>query len=155
MDGRPVESPSRSRRAGHDLSGRQAVRFAVIAMAAVTGLDLADGRLGFLFSLGFVLIVVTVAMAVDLDSLFQAGVFPPPLMIGALAAVAMFWPDAIQVNGLADGAGFFGRLIAATIDHGKTLVVGHGLALGIIALRIMTAPDRGRSTRPQPSTSST
>lgn len=149
MDARPVESPSRPRRAGHDLSARQAIRVAVIAMAAVTGLDLADGRLGFLFSLGFVLIVVTVAMAVDLESLFQAGVFPPALMIGALAIVAMFWSDAIQVNGLSDDAGFIGRLIAATIDHGKTLVLGHGLALGIIALRIMTAPDR------QPSTSST
>lgn len=149
MDARPVETPSRPRRAGHDLSARQAIRFAIIAMIALTGLDLADGRLGFLFSLGFVLIVVTVAMAVDLDSLFQAGVFPPALLIGALALVAMFWPDAIQVSGLADDAGFIGRLIAATIDHGKTLVLGHGLALGIIALRIMTAPDR------QPSTSST
>lgn len=118
-------------------------------MIALTGLDLADGRLGFLFSLGFVLIVVTVAMAVDLESLFQAGVFPPALMIGALAVVSMFWPDAIQVNGLADDAGFIGRLIAATIDHGKTLVVGHGLALGIIAMRIITAPKH-----PQPSTSS-
>lgn len=120
-------------------------------MAVLTGLDLTDGRLSFLFSLSFVLIVVTVAMAVDLESLFQAGVFPPALLIGALAIVAMFWSDAIQVNGLADDAGFIGRLIAATIDHGKTLVLGHGLALSIIALRIMTAPERQR----QPSTSST
>lgn len=149
MDARPVESPSRPRRAGHDLSARQAIRFAIIAMIALTGLDLADGRLGFLFSLSFVLIVVTVAMAVNLESLFQAGVFPPTLMIGALAVVSMFWADAIQVNGLADDAGFIGRFIASTIDHGKTLVVGHGLALGIIALRIVTAPDR------QPRTSST
>ncbi len=118
-------------------------------MVTLIGLDLADGRLGFLFSLGFVLIVVTVAMAVDLESLFQAGVFPPALLIGALAVVSMLWSDAIQVQGLADDAGFIGRLIASTIDHGKTLVVGHGLALGIIALRIITGPKH-----PQPSTSS-
>lgn len=149
MDSRPVESPSRPAHAGHDLNAREAIRFAVIAIAALTGLDLTDGRLGFLFSLSFVLIVVTVALAVDLESLFQAGVLPPALMIGALAIVAMFWPDAIQVNGLADDAGFIGRLIAATIDHGKTLVLGHGLALGIVALRIVTAPER------QPRTSST
>ena len=133
------------------MSARQAIRFAVIAVAALTALDLSDGRLGFVFSLGFVLIVVTVAMAVDLDSLFQAGVFPPLLLIGTLGVVAMFWPDAIQVNGMAEDAGFFARLIAATIDHGRTLVVGHGLALGIIALRIATAPDKQR----QPKTSST
>lgn len=136
--------------ARRDLNARQAILVACFAMAALVGLDLADNdRLGFTFSLGFVLIVVTVAMGVDLQSLFQAGVFPPMLLIGSLAVVAMFWPDAIRVNGMAQDAGFIARLIAATIDHGKTLVVGHGLALGIIALRIATAPDR------QPSTSST
>jgi hypothetical protein len=129
--------------ARRDLNARQAIFIAGIAMAILTGLDLSDdGRLGFVYSLGFVLIVVTVALGVDLDSLFQAGVFPPMLLIGTLAVVAMFWPDAIHVNGLAKDAGFIGRLIAATIDHGKTLVVGHGLALGLISLRIMTAPDR-------------
>ncbi len=129
--------------ARHDLNARQAIRIASIAMAALTTVDLVqDGRLSFLFSLGFVLIVVTVALAVDLESLFQAGVFPPPLLIGSLAIVAMFWSDAIQVNGMAEDAGFIARLIASTIDHGKTLVIGHGLALGIIALRIMAAPDR-------------
>ncbi len=112
-------------------------------MAALTGLDVADnGRLDFVFSLGFVLIVVTVALGVDLDSLFQAGVLPPILLIGSLGVVTMFWPDAIHVNGLAEDAGFIGRMIAATIDHGKTLVVGHSLALGLIGLRIATAPDR-------------
>jgi len=129
--------------ARRDLNARQAILAAGVAMAALTGLDLVDnGRLGFAFSLGFVLIVVTVALGVDLDSLFQAGVLPPLLLIGTLAVVTLFWADAIQVNGMADDAGFIARLIAATIDHGKTLVVGHGLALGLIALRIMTAPDR-------------
>lgn len=128
--------------ARRDLNARQAILIAWLAMSVVTGLDLADGRLGFVFSLGFVLIVVTVALGVDIDSLLQAGVFPPMLLIGSLAIIAMFWSDAIQVNGMAQGAGFIARLIAAMIDHGKTLVIGHGLALGLIALRIMTAPAR-------------
>lgn len=125
-----------------DLNARQAIVYACAAMAILTGLDLIDGRVGFLFSLGFMLIVVTVALAVDLDSLFQAGVFPPMLLIGSLGIVAMLWSDAIQVNGLAADAGYVARLIATTIDHGKTLVLGHGLALGLVVLRIMTAPDR-------------
>ncbi len=149
----PVDSTSASSSARHDLGARPAIVAAVIAMGVVTGLDLTDGHLGFLFSLGFVLIVVTVALAVDLDSLFQAGVFPPALLIGTLGLVAMFWSDAIQVNGMAQDAGYVARLIATTIDHGKTLVLGHGLALGLVVLRIMTAPDR-RPDR-QPSTSST
>ena len=127
----------------HDLTARQAILYACIAMASLTGLDLIDdGRLGFIFSLGFVLVVITVALGVDLDSLFQAGVFPPLLLIGTLGVVAMFWSDAIQVDGMAKDAGYVARLIATTIDHGKTLVLGHGLALGLIVLRIMTAPDR-------------
>ncbi len=133
----------------HDPNARQAITIASIAMAILVALDLIDnGRLGFIFSLGFVLIVVTVALSVDLESLFQAGVFPPMLLIGTLGIVAMFWSDAIQVNGMAKDAGYVARLIATTIDHGKTLVLGHGLALGLIVLRIVTAPDS------QPSTSS-
>jgi hypothetical protein len=128
--------------ARRDLTARQAIYAACAAMALITLLDRSDGRLGFLFSLGFVLVVITVAMSVDLDSLFQAGVLPPALLIGTMAIVSMFWPDAIQVHGLSAHAGFVGRLIAGVIDRGATLIIGHGLALGIIGLRILTAPDR-------------
>jgi hypothetical protein len=128
--------------ARRDLTARQAITAACVAMAVVTLLDRSDGRLDFLFSLGFVLIVVTVAMSVDIDSLFPAGVLPPALLIGTMAVVSMLWPDAIQVRGLSAHAGFIGRIIAGVIDRGATLIIGHGLALGIIALRILTAPDR-------------
>ncbi|MCW2751777.1 MAG: hypothetical protein JWR83_2887 [Aeromicrobium sp.] len=124
------------------MTARQAITAACVAMALITLLDRADGRLGFLFSLGFVLVVITVAMSVDIDSLFPAGVLPPALLIGTMAIVSMFWPDAIQVDGLSAHAGFIGRLIAGVIDRGATLIIGHGLALGIIAVRILTAPDR-------------
>lgn len=111
-------------------------------MATLIGLDLMDGRLGLLFSVGFVLISVTVPLAVDVRSLFPAGVLPPALLIGSLLLVCMFASSAIQVDGLAKDAGVVARLIAAVIDRGLTLVVGHGLALGIIALRILA--DRAR-----------
>lgn len=128
--------------ARRDLTARQAITAACVAMALVTALDLSDGRLGFLFSLGFVLVVITAALSVDLDSLFQTGVLPPALLIGTLGAVALFWPAAIHVHGLSTDAGFVGRLIAGVIDRGATLIIGHGLALGIIGLRIFAAPDR-------------
>jgi hypothetical protein len=128
--------------ARRDLTARAAITAACAAMAVVTLLDRSDGRLGFLFSLGFVLIVITVAMSVDTDSLFEAGVLPPALLIGTMAIVSVLWPDVIQVHGLSANAGVIGRLIAGVIDRGATLIVGHGLALGIIALRILTAPGR-------------
>jgi uncharacterized protein DUF6542 len=127
--------------ARRDLTARQAIAAACAAMAVITLLDRSDGRLGFLFSLGFVLIVITVAMSVGTDSLFEAGVLPPALLIGTMAIVAVLWPDVIQVHGLSTHAGVIGRLIAGVIDRGATLIIGHGLALGIIAARILTAPN--------------
>ncbi|MEJ7633929.1 MAG: DUF6542 domain-containing protein [Aeromicrobium sp.] len=135
-----TRSPSAMAR--RDLGARQAIVAACVAMAAVTGLDLMDGRLGLLFSLGFILIAVTAPLAVDVRSLFPTGVLPPALLIGSLLLVCMFASSAIQVDGLAKDAGLVARFIAAVIDHGLTLVIGHGLALGIIALRILTDPDR-------------
>ena len=128
--------------ARRDPSARQAIVVACLAMSVVIGLDLTDGRLGLLFSVGFVLIGVTVPLAVDVRSLFPAGVLPPALLIGSLLLVCMFASSAIQVDGLAKDAGTVARLIAAVIDRGLTLVIGHGLALGIIALRILGDRDR-------------
>ncbi|MCW2771441.1 MAG: hypothetical protein JWR27_2874 [Aeromicrobium sp.] len=128
--------------ARHDLSARQAILAACVATTAIVLLDLMDGRLGPLYSVGFVLIVITVPLSIDVRSLFPAGVLPPALLLGSLLAVCVIEGSAIQVSGLATDAGLVARLIAGVIDHGLTLVVGHGLALGVILLRILTAPDR-------------
>jgi hypothetical protein len=128
--------------ARHDLTAQQAVLVACVGLAAVTAIDLADGRLGFLFSLGFVLAVVTAPLSVNVRSLLPTGVMPPVLLIGALLAVALFFPDAIVVKGLPAHAGALARTLAAVIDHGITLVVGHVLALAGIVVRVATAPTR-------------
>ena len=128
--------------ARRDPSARLAITVACLSLAAVIGLDLTDGRLGLPFSVGFVLIAVTVPLAVDVRSLFPAGVLPPALLIGSLLLVCMFDSSAIHVDGLAKDASLVGRFIATVIDHGLTLVIGHGLALGIIALRILADRDR-------------
>jgi hypothetical protein len=127
--------------ARHDLTSRGVVTLASVSLGAVTALDLLDGRLGILFSLGFVLAVATAPLAADLRHLLTTGVMPPVLLIAALAVVARVAPDAIAVDGLPADAGTFGRTLAAVIDHGVTLVVGHVLALAGIAIRVITAPD--------------
>jgi hypothetical protein len=125
-----------------DLTAQGAVALAVISLTAVTALDLADGRLGILFSVGFVLAVVTAPLSVDVRSLLTTGVMPPILLIVALWNVALFFPDAIVVDGLHTDAGTLARTLAAVIDHGITLVVGHVLALAGIVVRVATAPSR-------------
>lgn len=126
--------------AGRDLTARQAIIGACIAMTLITAIDLADGSLDLLFSVGFVLIVITVPLAVDMRGLFPAGVLPPLLLIVALLAVCVVAPSAIQVDGMAKDASTVARLIASTLDHGLTLLVGQVIALALIALRLVTAP---------------
>ena len=124
--------------AANDLTVRGTLVAAVLAMAAITLLDLSlDGRLGFLFSLGFVLVVVTLPLAIDVHDLFPAGVLPPVLLLGTLLIICIGRPDAIDVAGMQDDAGLVTRYIAAVIDHGLTLVVGHALAITVIVWRIL------------------
>lgn len=125
-----------------DLTARAAILGACLAMTAIVLLDLVDGRLDLLYSVGFVLIAVTPPMAVNVRQLLATGVLPPVLLIGSLLVVSIVQPDAIQVEGMAADAGTLARLIAATLDHGMTLLVGAGLAVVVIVLRIVAEPDR-------------
>jgi hypothetical protein len=125
------------RTARRDPTARQAIIGACLAMTAIVLLDLVDGGLDLLYSVGFVLIVVTVPLAV--------GVRPPVLLIVSLLLVCLFDPSAIRVEGMSAGAGTLARLIAATLDHGLTLAIGQVLALAVITLRILGDPQRGVS----------
>ena len=64
-----------------------------------------------------------------------AGVLPPILLIAALFTVVLINPSAVTAAGVATNAGAFSRTLAAVLDHGLTLVIGHGLALAAIVLR--------------------
>ena len=127
--------------ARHDLGARQAIVVACVAMAGIALLDAAgDGKLGTLFSVGFILVAVTTPLSVDVRALFAPGILPPLLMIGTILAFAIFEPSALPTDGVAGTAGTLQRLIAGVMDQATALVVGHLMALGIIALRITTAP---------------
>ncbi|MEH3033488.1 MAG: hypothetical protein PGN07_05485 [Aeromicrobium erythreum] len=137
-----VSGPSPASLARQDLTVRGVVVMVAAATAVVVGLDLLDGRLGALFSVGFVLVVVTAPMAVDLRMLFPTGVLPPVLLVVALAVVAVVHPEAIVVDGLPADVSRAGRVLAGVVDHGVTLLVGHALAIGVIVLRILAVRER-------------
>lgn len=135
--------------ARHDLGARRAILLATVALALVTALDvLTDGRLGIAFSAGFVLTAVTVPLAIDVRSLLPAGVLPPVLLVLFVGVVALLDPVAVEVAGLPEGTGWFGRTLTGTIDRGVTLLVGHGLALLAVVVRIATDPGHPRRSRP-------
>ncbi len=123
--------------ARYDLTPRATVVCAVLSLAAVTGLDLIDGRLGVAFSVGFVLIVLSAAMAVQERGFFTVGVMPPVLLVGALLVITWINPTAIEIPKLPETAGLFGRTLTATIAHGVPLLIGHALALAVIVARIL------------------
>lgn len=123
----------------YDLTPRATVICAALTLAAVTGLDLIDGRLGPAFAVGFVLVVLTAAAAVQERGLFTVGVMPPVLLVGALLVLASTVPDAIVIEGLPETTGVFGLTLNATIAHGVPLLIGHALAIAVIVARILSA----------------
>ena len=133
MDSTAVR-PAR-RLASHDLTARGTITAAVVAMAAVIVLDLVDGRIGFLFSLGFTLTVLTLPLAINRRDLLPAIILPPVLLLVSLLAVCILRPESISVDGMADDPGLIGRYIASIVDHGLTLAVGHALAIAVIVWR--------------------
>ena len=125
--------------ARYDLTPRATVVCAVLGLAAVSGLDLIDGRLGVAFSVAFVLIVVSAATAVQERGFFTVGVLPPLLLVGALLVIAWIAPDSVVIPKLPDSAGVFGRTLTATIAHAVPLTIGHLLALGVIVARLVSS----------------
>ncbi|MBM9465070.1 hypothetical protein JL108_16600 [Aeromicrobium sp. YIM 150415] len=130
--------------AGHDLTARQAVVLAVIALTVIISLDLLDHRLGLPFSLGFVLVVATLPLAVRPDALFAAGVAPPVLFAAAMLLVSAFFGSALVLDGTPDDVGILGRALSGTIAFGVPLLIGHALALGVIVARIVNSPAPSR-----------
>lgn len=123
--------------ASRDLTARQALTLASVAMVVVTGLDLTDGHLGTAFAIGFVLVVATVPLAVRADSFFAAGIFPPVLFAALILAVSAFFGSALVIEGLPSSVGVLGRALSGTIEFGVPLLVGYALALGVIVMRIL------------------
>jgi hypothetical protein len=123
-----------------DLTGRGATVASAGAMAVVGAIDLGDGQLGPIVSIGFVGVSVAVALAVHRRYLLTAAVLPPVLLLSTFLAVALVAPHAVQVPGMAPDISWAGRAIAGVVDRGITLTVGYGLALATIALRVASRP---------------
>lgn len=132
--------------ARRDLRAGQAIGLACAALAFVTALDVVtDGRLGLVFSVGFVLTVATIPLAVDVRSLLPAGVLPPILLVVAIGTVTALAPGAVRVEGLPADTGWFGHTLTGVVDHGVQLLIGHGVALLLVVVRVLTDPGSSRS----------
>jgi hypothetical protein len=132
-----------SRRAGQDLGAGAVVVVSAACLGGAAAVQLAlTDHLGVFFGICFVLASLTAALLVRSDGFFTVGVLPPLLMFGILAAVAVADSSAIDAPGLADEAGLLQRVIAGVVSQAPALVIGHGVALGVVGLRIHAALGR-------------
>lgn len=125
---------------GRDLTARQILAFAALALALVTALDLIDGSIGFAFSLAFVLIVGTAPLAVEPRGIILTGFLPPALMLASIFIIAVMFGDALVIAGMPESTGFLGHTLAGVIDRGVTLLVGTVMAVAAIGVRYALPP---------------
>ena len=113
---------------------------AALLVLAVVLLDLAifDG-LSIAFDIGFVLVCVAAALGVRPRDFFTVGVFPPLLMAGTVAVLAVLSRGAVAEP----SDGFLQALVSGLAHHAGALVVGYGLTLMLLAVRQVALRNAG------------
>lgn len=130
-------------------------------VAAAAGLLLATAiveilvrdSIGLVVGVALVLAAVAAALLVPVRNLFTAGVLPPLLLLALLVVVAVVYPDGIGAARLAASASVPQRVIAGFVDLAGALVVAHGLALLLVALRARVAHRNAPAGRVNPAVS--
>jgi hypothetical protein len=98
-----------------------------------------------LFDVAFVLVCVAAALAVRPKDFFVIGVFPPLLMAGTVAVLAL-----LTRSSVADpGDGFLQAVVSGLAHHAGSLVVGYALTLAILALRQVALRNAGTIRAPR------
>lgn len=111
---------------------------AFVALAAIVILDLVDGRVGLLFSLGFIMTAVTAPLAVHVDGMRPLLALPPVLLVVMLLAISVVRPEALPISGLPDSASWFARTLSAFVKHGVVLAIAYALAVAATLWRHRT-----------------
>jgi hypothetical protein len=126
--------------------GRLVANAAGLVLLLVVLLDLAvNRRLTLFFDLSFVVVCVAAALAVRPRDFFLIGVFPPLLMAGTFAVLA------IVARGLvADtGDGLLQAVVSGLAHHSGYLVVGYVVTLALLAVRQVAMHHSGSLRRQQ------
>ena len=120
--------------AGVTARGLVALSAAAAAGCVAADLWLTDGRLTFFFDLCFVVLCLIAAMSVRISDLFTAGVLPPLLFAGVIAAVSLAAPSAFT-----DTAGVGRVFLTGLAAHAFALVAAYAVALATVSARLAAA----------------
>lgn len=129
--------------------GRKVVTLGVTATLTVVVLDLLlRSSVTVLFDLGFVLVCVAAALLVRPVDFFTVGVYPPLLMLGVFALLALVDPTTIAHR----DDGLVQAVVTGLAGHSGALISGYALCLGCLAIRRSVGrPDRDGRVRAQAS----
>ncbi len=121
--------------------GRLVLRATSLFLLAVLGLNhLATGSLGLGFDLAFVAACAVTALWVRPRDFFMIGVFPP-IFLGVVVIVL----GVVDPGAVARASDNAGQAVVSGLAHqARTLVLGYGLTLAIIALRQVAIRSGGR-----------
>lgn len=112
--------------------GRLVANAAGLVVLLVVLVDLAlHQHLSVLFDVCFVLVCLGAALAVRPRDFFLVGVFPPLLMAGTFAVLAL-----LARGSVADPRdGLLQAVVSGLAHHSGYLVLGYALTLGVLAVR--------------------
>jgi hypothetical protein len=130
--------------------GRQPGRLVANAAGALVLLVVVLDLLVFsgvtvVFDVAFVLVCVAAALAVRPQDFFVIGVFPPLLMAGTVAVLALLTRSTVADP----GDGFLQAVVSGLAHHAGSLVVGYALTLAILALRQVALRNAGTIRGPR------
>lgn len=120
--------------------GRLVAVAAGLLVLLVVLLDLlVFSNLTLFFDIAFVLVCLMAALAVRPQDFFVVGVFPPLLMAGTIAVLAMLTPGSVA----RPTDGFGQTLVTGLAHHAGALVIGYALTLVVLALRQVALRNAG------------
>lgn len=113
-------------------SGTRVTRFSIFASLLLVTVDLTlSAELGLVFDTGFVLLCVTIALAVRPADFFAVGVLPPMLLLGLFVLLGLVSRGSIAP---ADD-NLVQAVISGLAHHSGPLMLGYSLTLAGLAIR--------------------
>jgi hypothetical protein len=119
----------------HDLTTGGTIMMSAVTLGIVVSIDLLDNSIGAVFTVGFLLVVVTAPLAVTDRGLYVIALMPPVLMLLSMLAIASLNPEALVVENLPDTTGPIGHAISAMMQNGGVLMLGQALTIVAALLR--------------------
>lgn len=108
------------------------MRFSISACVLLIAIDrVASAELGAIFDIGFVAVCAVTALAIRPTEFFVVGIMPPMLLLGLFVVLGILDRGSIAA---ADDS-LVQSVISGLAHHSGALLIGYGIALGILALR--------------------